>query len=260
MMLQHDPGDRPGENDVLENIIPRLGMCSDNFHLNITQLRWFGENLGGDGYFPQIVNGTGHPQAVEPVLLQVQLPGDGVSKIRHPPLMPRRIGISRFHRHRHGMDRGFQRLPQLVQAFLPILFHLLKFGDVTHESSEADHLTAGIFHQGKRLLAVHSDLIFTDNLIVHQSAGFAGLEYPFMSFIQFPGRFLVGILPAVHAHQFLFGVTPYPAQGSIEKSKAAGQIRLVVSVDNVIQNRPVFFLAPAQRLFVLLLPFAHFLL
>jgi len=130
-------------------------------------------------------------------------------------------------------------------------------GDVAHDSPETDDPVPGIFQQCEGLPERQPFAVLSDDLVVHIPAGDARQVGLMVPLIQHFSRLQVRVLPVVHAQQLFFRVAPHSLQGVVEKRKVAGQVRLVISFADALQDRPVFFLASAQRFLVLPVMIAH---
>ncbi len=70
MMLEHDARDRPGELNVFQDIVARLGMDFDKVEFDLQQFFRLGEKFGGNGELAKVVDGGGEAQPLDPVSRQ----------------------------------------------------------------------------------------------------------------------------------------------------------------------------------------------
>jgi len=67
-------------------------------------------------YFPQIVDGGGHAQALNAFPGKAQSGGDGAVQFGHPPLVTRGIRIAFFYRRGHRLNDGAHVFAQSIMA------------------------------------------------------------------------------------------------------------------------------------------------
>ena len=114
-MLPDDPRHRPGKVDVLQDIIPRLGVRLDLVELRFGELRRFVQDLRRQEEFPDIVNDARHPDSVDRLFRKPHLHRDRPRQVRDALLMARRVGILHFHRARQDLQHCPHRPPQGAQ-------------------------------------------------------------------------------------------------------------------------------------------------
>ncbi|EKD36662.1 MAG: hypothetical protein ACD_75C01420G0002 [uncultured bacterium] len=129
-------GYRPGELDVLQDIVPGLRVHLDQGELYLRKLRRFAQDFRRHGYLTDIMNRACHPEAVDLVWGKVHLGGDSPGQIGNAPLVTGSIRISRFNRRGHRLDDASDGPAQLRQSILDFLILLEPFGDIMGHASD----------------------------------------------------------------------------------------------------------------------------
>ncbi len=51
---------------------------------------------------------------------------------------------------------------------------------------------------------------------------------------------MIGELPDIRAHQFIFLISKYPAHGIIEEGEVPGSINLIIALHDALEDRSIF--------------------
>ncbi len=162
MVLEDRQGHRPGEIHFLQNIVAYLGMEFDDIEFVFGQPARFAQNFRRDGDLTDIMQKSHNPQSFQAFRGQSHLFANGVSQVRHPPLMSRGIRVPGFHRGGQARDRALQGPVQLRHRVLEGLFGAAPFRNIFAGSHVRGNL-AGFIIQGdaapgdEALLAIFSE-------------------------------------------------------------------------------------------------------
>jgi len=117
MMLTDNVSQGPGRFDIFDDFVTVLGMSLDQGEFQIIQHRRFAKNLRRDGNFPDIMDGSGHPNRFDFFTGEIHFRSDGPGQIGNPSLMTRHVRILRFRCGSQNIDGDFDGLTQAFQRF-----------------------------------------------------------------------------------------------------------------------------------------------
>ncbi len=140
-------------------------------------------------------------------------------------------------------------LPRLLKPgfeFLSLFLRLDPLSDIPADASETLRITLVVPHQRDRGLHVDLRPVLPDEIPPVPLVVRACSENPVEYLEGFLRAGLVHERSVVHAHHLVPAITEHPAHGVVEKGEVPAQIDLIIAVLNILQDRPVLFLALLQ--------------
>src|SRR5512136_322968 len=135
MVLQHSPGYRPRELDLLQYVVADLGVGLNHLILDLVEFAGLAKDLSGYSDLADIVQQPRDADSFDLSGWDFHDLGYGAGQIGHSHLVAGGVGVAGFDGGGDGLYRGLHGPFQSLETALQLLLYLFPFGDVAIDAA-----------------------------------------------------------------------------------------------------------------------------